>query len=98
VARARAYRDLTESSNIDIGTSAAFGTANVDVPQPLLSSSGPATIQATGLDKRLLGIDATFRYRPLRRAIYRRLNIRSEFVWSRQACSMRRPRRRSARM
>jgi hypothetical protein len=84
VARARAYRDLTESSNIDIGTSAAFGTANVDIPQPLLSSSGPSTIQATGLDKRLIGVDATFRYRPLRRAIYKRLNIRTEFIWSRQ--------------
>ncbi len=85
VARARAYRDLTESSNIDIGTSAAFGTANVDVPQPLVSGSGPSILQATGLEKRLIGLDATFRYRPLRRAIYRRLNIRSEFVWSRQA-------------
>ena len=32
---------------------------------------------------RLFGIDATFRYRPLRRAIYKRLLARSELVWSR---------------
>jgi hypothetical protein len=36
------------------------------------------------LNKRLFGIDATFRYRPLRRAIYRRLNLRTELIWSRQ--------------
>ena len=32
----------------------------------------------------MVGVDATFRYRPLRRAIYRRLNLRTEFIWSRQ--------------
>jgi hypothetical protein len=31
---------------------------------------------------RLIGADATFRYRPLRRAIYRRFIGRSEFIWS----------------
>jgi hypothetical protein len=29
-------------------------------------------------------VDVTFRYRPLQRAIYRRLNVRTELVWSRQ--------------
>jgi hypothetical protein len=38
----------------------------------------------TPLDKRLVGVDATFRYRPLARAIYRRLNIRTELIWSNQ--------------
>ena len=33
---------------------------------------------------RLIGLDATFRYRPLRRAIYRRLLARTELVWSRR--------------
>ena len=33
---------------------------------------------------RLVGLDATFRYRPLRRAIYRRLLARTELVWSRR--------------
>jgi hypothetical protein len=83
--RARAYRDLTDSANIDIGTSVAFGPATVDVPTPILTGSieSPA-IQATGMHKRLVGFDATFRYRPLERAIYRRLNLRTELVWSRQ--------------
>jgi hypothetical protein len=30
-----------------------------------------------------MGFDATFRYRPLRRAIYRRFQARTELVWSR---------------
>ena len=33
---------------------------------------------------RLIGVDATFRYRPLRRAIYQRFLARTELVWSRQ--------------
>jgi hypothetical protein len=76
VARARAYRDLSESTNIDVGTSFAFGPTSVEPTDP---ESGPLS-----LDKRLIGFDATFRYRPLRRAIYRGLNLRTELVWSRQ--------------
>ena len=65
--RLRAYRDLTESSNLDLGGSFASGA----------SGEGP------GLKRLLIGVDATFRYRPLRRAIYRRLLARTELVWSR---------------
>jgi len=36
------------------------------------------------LNRRLIGVDATFRYRPLRRAIYQRFQARTELVWSRQ--------------
>jgi hypothetical protein len=32
-----------------------------------------------------VGFDGTFRYRPLRRAIYRRLVARTELVWSRRS-------------
>ena len=73
--RVRAYRDITESTNIDIGTSAAFGKAAVLSEDPLVFSTH---------DRRLIGVDATFRYRPLRRAIYRRLNLRTELIWNRQ--------------
>jgi hypothetical protein len=68
VGRLRAYRDLTESANIDIGSSIAWGPTDV----------GPEA------NRRLIGVDATFRYRPLQRAIYRRFNARTELVWSRQ--------------
>ena len=68
VGRLRGYRDLTEGSNIDLGASVAFGPTEV----------GP------DLNKRLIGVDATFRYRPLRRAIYKRFQARTELVWSRQ--------------
>ncbi|HXW05700.1 MAG TPA: TonB-dependent receptor [Vicinamibacterales bacterium] len=67
--RLRGYRDLSESTNLDLGTSIAYGT----------NDAGPA------LTTRLVGLDATFRYRPLRRAIYRRLLARTELVWSRRA-------------
>ncbi len=68
VGHLRAYRDITEGSNIDLGASAAFGPTDI----------GPDA------NKTLFGIDATFRYRPLRRAIYHRFQARAELVWSRQ--------------
>jgi hypothetical protein len=36
------------------------------------------------LHKQLFGIDGTFRYRPPARAIYKRVNLRSELIWSKQ--------------
>jgi hypothetical protein len=75
VGRVRAYRDLTEGANIDLGTSVAFGPTDVGTP---LASGDPV------LNRRLIGVDGTFHYRPLRRAIYHRVNLRSELVWSRQ--------------
>jgi hypothetical protein len=83
--RVRGYRDITESSNLDIGFSFATGPTRVEV-EPTLLTSGTATptLSAVGLTKHLYGVDATFRYRPLRRAIYQRLNLRTELIWSRQ--------------
>jgi len=75
VGRVRAYRDITEASNLDLGTSFAYGPTDVGTPLP---TGAPV------LSKRLIGFDATFHYRPLRRAIYHRLNLRTELVWSRQ--------------
>ena len=68
VGRLRGYRDLSESANLDVGSSIAWGPTDV----------GPDA------NRRLIGIDATFRYRPLRRAIYSRFNVRTELIWSRQ--------------
>ena len=68
VGHLRAYRDLTENANLDLGGSIAYGH----------NDSGPD--QST----RLFGVDAAFRFRPLRRAIYQRLIVRSELVWSRR--------------
>ena len=79
VGRVRGYRDITEGSNIDVGASFAFGPT--DAGFDLIPEAGA---EVPILNKRLIGIDATFRYRPLRRAIYRRLNLRTELIWSRQ--------------
>jgi hypothetical protein len=67
VGRLRGYRDLTESTNLDFGGSFAHGTS-VD--------------ETAGFHTSLIGADLAFRYRPLRRAIYRRLIARTELVWS----------------
>jgi hypothetical protein len=64
--RLRAYRDITEAANVDIGGSFAWGHNDV----------GP------DFTTRLIGMDATFRYRPLRTAKYRRFLGRTELFWS----------------
>ncbi len=68
VGRLRGYRDVTEATNLDVGTSFAYGH----------NDGGP------DLTTRVFGIDATFRYRPLRRAIYKRFIGRTELFWSRR--------------
>jgi hypothetical protein len=78
VGRLRAYRDLTESTNLDVGGSAASGHNEV------AAQRFDAALDPGGFTTRLFGFDATLRYRPLRRAIYKRLLARTELVWSRQ--------------
>jgi hypothetical protein len=68
VGRLRGYRDLTESTNLDFGGSFARGTSP----------------EGEGFHTSLIGADLTFRWRPLRRAIYKRLLARTELVWSRR--------------
>jgi hypothetical protein len=68
VGRLRGYRDLSEATNLDVGTSIAVG-------------HNDASPEA---GTRLIGIDATLRYRPLRRAIYKRVLGRTELFWSRR--------------
>lgn len=64
----KAYRDLSESTNLELGGSYARGHNDV----------GSSYIT------QLYGADATFRWRPLRRAIYHSFAARSELVWSRR--------------
>ena len=68
VGRLRAYRDLTESTNIDVGGSIAYGNNGVTADSKT----------------RLVGTDLTLRYRPLRRSIYTSVLLRGEGVWSRR--------------
>ena len=65
----RAYRDISESTNIDLGASYSRGHSTI----------GPDVID------QLYGIDATLRWKPLRRAIYHSFVGRSELIWSRIA-------------
>ncbi len=68
VGHLRLYQDVSESSNVDLGGSLAYG------------HNGDGQDTTT----RLIGADATFRYKPLRRAIYTHVLARAEAVWSRR--------------
>jgi hypothetical protein len=75
VGHVRGYHDITESSNIDLGTSYARGHNDSGVVDG---------VDVGRFVTDLFGIDATFRWRPLQRAIYRSFIGRSEMTWSRR--------------
>jgi hypothetical protein len=66
IAHLRTYKDITESTNIDLGASYSRG----------YSSAGPNFLT------HLYGIDATLRWKPLRRSIYHSFVGRGELIWS----------------
>jgi len=74
VAHVRGYHDLSESTNVDLGFSYARGHNGDEVGAAL----------SDALLTKLYGIDATLRWRPLQRSIYRSFVGRMEYVWSRR--------------
>ena len=66
VAHLRAFHDITESTNLDLGVSYARGHNDL----------------GTNFLTQLYGFDATVRWKPLRRAIYHSFIARSELIWS----------------
>ncbi len=66
----RAYRDITESTNLDLGVSYARG------------HNYGTTIVPGDFITQLYGVDATVRWKPLRRSIYHSFVGRSELIWS----------------
>lgn len=68
VGHLRGYHDLSESTNLDMGFSYARGHNDV----------------GSAFRTQLFGMDATFRWKPLRRAIYHSFLARTELMWSRR--------------
>ena len=73
VGHLRAYRDLTESTNLDLGVSYSRGHS---------SELSPTVLDPSNFLTNLYGADVTLRWKPLRRAIYKNFMFRSEFFWS----------------
>jgi hypothetical protein len=73
VGHLRGYHDLTESSNVDLGLSYARG----------YNGAGLAA-DITDMTTQLFGVDATVRWRPLQRSIYRSFVGRGEWIRSRR--------------
>lgn len=67
VGHVHGYRDLSESTNVDVGFSYSRG----------------GSIVAPGLFHDLYNIDTTVRWKPLRRSIYHSFTGRAEFIWDR---------------
>lgn len=68
VGHLKAYQDLTENTNLEVGLSYARG-------------HNPA---GEGLVTSLRGLDATLRWKPLMRSVYTSLMWRTEVAWSRR--------------
>jgi hypothetical protein len=93
--RLRGYSDLNDSTNLEIGGSYARGHNDLNdmfVCSPSLSGSSSVSSPCQhgrdffGKDfiTQLADLDATLRWKPLRRAIYHSFIGRTEFVWSRR--------------
>src|SRR5206468_4718483 len=74
VGHLRLYRDLGESTNIDLGGSYARGHNTAGV--------GSAIFDPSDFLTNLYSADATVRWKPLRRAIYHSFLFRTELFWS----------------
>jgi len=70
VGHLRGYTDLSESTNLDLGVSYSRGHSNLgaDLGSDFFTN--------------LYGADATLRWKPLRRAIYKNFLFRTEVFWS----------------
>ena len=73
VGHLRIYRDLGESTNLDLGASYARGHNNAAVG---------TTLNPSFFLTNLYSADATLRWKPLRRAIYHSFLFRTELFWS----------------
>jgi len=74
VGHIRAYRDLGESTNLDLGVSYSRGHNNAGLGSTIINPSEFLT--------NLYAADATLRWKPLRRAIYHSFLFRTELFWS----------------
>jgi len=74
VGHVRAYRDLSESTNLDLGVSYARGHNRAGI--------GSITFNPSNFLTNLYSADATLRWKPLRRAIYHSFLFRTELFWS----------------
>ena len=73
VAHLKGYQDLSESTNLEVGGSYARGYANPVLVRPVVDER---------FTSNLFGVDATFRWKPLQRALYHSFIARSELVWN----------------
>jgi len=72
VGHVRAYRDLSESTNLDLGVSYSRGNS-----AGLITAPNPSAFFTN-----IYAGDATLRWKPLRRAIYKNFLFRTELFWS----------------
>jgi hypothetical protein len=73
-ARLRNYRDLSESSNIELSASAVTGRREQPVSGSLIEAN------AVNARQSLFGIDATYRWRPLQQGLYKSFILQGEVL------------------
>jgi hypothetical protein len=72
-ARLRNYLDLTQNANLEIAASAATS----QVAQPVTTS---AEFNAVNARQTLVGVDVTYRWRPLQQGLYRSFILQGEYL------------------
>jgi hypothetical protein len=75
-ARLRNYWDLSEAANVELSASAMTGRRE----QPIAPSVGPVDVNAALARQTTVGVDFTFRWRPLQQGLYKSLIVQGEFM------------------
>jgi len=78
-ARLRSYVDISQNANIELSASAMTGK----VAQPLTASYTTAdnvTASAVGARQTVMGVDVTYRWKPLQQGIYRSFILQAEVM------------------
>ncbi|HEY7237446.1 MAG TPA: hypothetical protein VH539_25050 [Gemmatimonadaceae bacterium] len=85
--RFRNYWDFTQNTNVELSASALTGRVEqpIFVSTPLVSGGAfemaTSPVNAIGARQSLLGVDFTYRWRPLQQGLYRSFLLQSEFMY-----------------
>jgi hypothetical protein len=83
-ARFRNYWDVSQSTNVELSGSALTGKVEQPITYVFVGSPGetltPVGVNAVGARQSLLGIDFTFRWRPLQQGLYKSFIFQTEVM------------------
>ena len=79
-ARLRNYWDFTESTNMELSASAITGKVAQPATPGVVSPESPTNFNAVAARQSVIGLDATYRWRPLQQGLYHSFILQAEVM------------------